>query len=83
VILDILLIEKAVMNAREENVLKGILQVLLQKLDKYSIINMTAIKVIKLLYEQVILQEEDLLAMADQFEHLRPLIESIINNDLI
>ena len=71
------------MNKREEGVLKGILQVLLRELDKYSIINLTAIKAIKLLYEQMVLQEEDLMTMADNFKHLRPLIENIINNDLI
>lgn len=55
---------------------------LLKELDRYSIINLTAIKIIKILYEQVVLGEEELRAIAHQFSSLAPLIEEIIANDI-
>lgn len=45
--------------------------------------NLTAIKVIKLLYEQLVLQEEELMDLATKYHHLHPLIQGIIKNDLI
>lgn len=43
---------------------------------------MTVIKVIKILYEQMILEEEELRTLADNFEPLRFLIENIIESDI-
>jgi hypothetical protein len=64
------LLKETVISEHEEIVLRGMLGMLLLELDRCSIVNLTAIKVIKLLYEQLVLQEEELMKLAGEYHHL-------------
>jgi hypothetical protein len=63
--------------------LKEILQIALQQLARSQNIGQIAIKIIKILYEQVILDEDDLGSLADQYPSLRPFAETIVNSDFL
>ncbi len=56
---------------------------LLKELNRYSIINLTAIKIITLLYEQVVFDEDELVFIANSYPYLTHLIHKIIENDFV
>jgi hypothetical protein len=56
---------------------------LLRQLNKNHGAAQAAIKCLKMLYEQVIFNEEDLLALCQRYPALSPFAEGIIHNDFL
>ena len=83
IILDILLSMERLMEQREVALLQDLLDVLLRESERCSIVNLTAIKIIKILYEQVIFDEDDLERLAEAHPHLAALISDVVNSDYL
>ena len=83
IILDILLSMERLMEQREVALLQDLLGVLLRESERCSIVNLTAIKIVKILYEQVIFDEDDLKRLAEAHPHLAALISDVVNSDYL
>lgn len=83
IILDILLAMEKLMEHREVALLQDLLAILLRESDRCSIVNLTTIKIIKMLYEQVIFIEDDLQMLADTHPHLATLISAVVSSDYL
>lgn len=71
------------MEHREVALLQDLLAILLRESDHCSVVNLTAIKIIKILYEQVIFDENDMQMLADSHPHLATLISAVVSSDYL
>jgi hypothetical protein len=77
------MLKEELLSEAEAALLQQILGSLLNGLSRYRIISVTATKVIKILYEQVILNDEELMQLGQTYPTLQPEIINVINNDFI
>ena len=63
--------------------MQDLLSLLLRESDRCSVVNLTAIKIIKILYEQVIFVEDDLERLAHAHPHLTTLIDAVVSSDYL